>query len=123
MHWKIKDYARLADRDSDPSSAGYGKLNTKYELSIFKDMINRNGLQAELKKQVPNIKGVTVPVDKTKKNNLPETDTASEKTDSEKDLTELVNDFVKENRMVSDPNRMQDIISAKLDTMLDESEK
>lgn len=116
LHGKIKDYARLADRDDDTSSKGYNKLDTKYELNIFKDMIIRDGLQEELNRQVG--KTVVKAPDKSKK------EESSENSDNAKDLAERVNDFIKDNRMVSNPNRMQDIISAKLDSIkLDESEK
>ena len=67
LHGDIKLYAQKADKDKD-GSKGKGKLNTLYEINLFKEMVRRNGKEAELIKQVPNIKGVTVPTEKKELN-------------------------------------------------------
>ena len=66
LHGDIKRYAEKADRDKK-GSKGSGKLNTAYELNLFKEMVIRNGKQAELKRQLPNIKGVTIPQEDSEK--------------------------------------------------------
>lgn len=69
LHGTIKRYAQLADKDS-ANSKGYNKLNTIQEINMFKEMVRRNGKEAELLSQMPRIKGVSVPIkdsdDKTK---------------------------------------------------------
>lgn len=60
LHGIIKEYALAVDCDSK-GRKGYGKLNTIQELNLFKEMVIRNGKQKELKKQLPNLKGVSVP--------------------------------------------------------------
>lgn len=66
LHGDIKRYAQMAERDK-AGSKGYGKLNTQYEINLFKDMVKKYGKEKELKKQLPNFKGITVPVKDTTK--------------------------------------------------------
>ncbi len=66
LHGDIKRYAQMAERDK-VGSKGYGKLNTQYEINLFKDMVKKYGKEKELKKQLPNFKGITVPVKDTTK--------------------------------------------------------
>lgn len=71
LHGDIKRYAQMADKDPK-GTKGSGKLNSAYELNLFKDMVKRNGKQAELIRQVPNIKGVSIPNDNSKPEKLKE---------------------------------------------------
>lgn len=96
LHGKIKAYAKYADRDNNPNSSGYNKLNTRYELSAFKDMIIRDGLQEELKRQLPYMKGVTVPIKKAKK---------------EEDVNRRILDYMRGNKEVSDHEEMRALVS------------
>ena len=66
LHGEIKRYAQMADR-SKSGTKGSGKLDTLYEINMFKEMVRKNGKEAELKKQLPNIKGVTVPTKEVNK--------------------------------------------------------
>lgn len=67
LHGKVKELALWADRD-DSDSNGFNKLNTRYELALFKEMVSKAGLQQELKKQIPYIKGISVPIKKDNDN-------------------------------------------------------
>lgn len=68
LHGDIKRFAQMAERDK-AGSKGYGKLNTQYEINLFKEMVKKYGKEKELKKQLPDFKGITVPVKDTVKNN------------------------------------------------------
>ena len=91
LHGDIKRCAQMADR-SKPGTKGSGKLDTLYEINMFKEMVRKNGKEAELKKQLPNIKGVTVPpkevnkriIDLMKEDNTKENQTELQNTVSEK---------------------------------------
>ena len=72
LHGVIKQYALACERDRE-GSKGYGKLNSIQEINLFKEMVIRNGKQSELKRQLPNIKGISVPTetsDKSKKQGI-----------------------------------------------------
>ena len=61
LHGTLKEYALKCERDK-ADSKGYGKLNTLYEINLFKEMVIRNGKEAELKKQLPNLQGISTPI-------------------------------------------------------------
>lgn len=63
LHGVLKEYALSVEKDK-VGTKGYGKLNTAQELKLFKEMVVRNGKQAELKRQLPYVKGVSVPTEK-----------------------------------------------------------
>ena len=100
LHGVIKQYALACERDSS-GSKGYGKLNTQHELKLFKEMVIRNGKQAELKRQVPNIKGISVPED-----------LKSKKTD--KDVNKRIIDLMKEQDSDENKKALKDAVSKKL---------
>ena len=98
LHGIIKQYALACERDK-AGSKGYGKLNTTQELNLFKEMVIRNGKQAELKKQLPNMKGISVPVKDNKT--------------SEKDLNKKIINLMKENNPESE-KELKETVSEKL---------
>ena len=97
LHGVIKEYALMAERDSK-GSKGYGKLNTTQELNLFKEMVIKNGKQKELIKQVPNIKGVTVPV-------------KDKKSTKQQDLNKRIIDLMKDKE--SSPDKMRELVAQK----------
>lgn len=99
LHGVIKQYALACEKDA-LGSKGYGKLNTTQEIKLFKEMVIRNGKQAELKRQLPNIKGVTVPENlKTKK--------------SEKDVNKRIIDLMKEDNSDENKDALKSAVSEK----------
>jgi hypothetical protein len=96
LHGDIKLYAQKADKDNQ-GSKGSGKLNTLYEINLFKEMVRRNGKEAELIKQVPNIKGITVPV-------------------KHKDINKRIVDLMKEDNTEENKTELKDTVSEKLET-------
>ena len=98
LHGIIKQYALAVDREKT-GTKGHGKLNTQHELKLFKEMVIRNGKEAELKKQLPNIKGVSVPV--------------KEKSD-EKKLNKRILDLMKTEGSKENNKELQDAVSQKL---------
>ena len=95
LHGDIKLYAQMVDKDKD-GSKGKGKLNTLYEINLFKDMVKRNGKEAELLKQLPNIKGVTVP-------------------DKGKNLNKRIIDLMKEDNTKENEIELRTTVSEKLE--------
>ena len=100
LHGSIKEIALACERDKK-NSKGYGKLNTQYELNLFKEMVTRAGKQEELKRQLPNIKGVTIPDESLSK---------KEKEVKEKHLNDRIINLMKDN----DSNEIKDVVSEKL---------
>lgn len=94
LHGDIKRYAQKADRDKK-GEKGSGKLNTLYEINMFKDMVRKNGKEAELLKQLPNIKGITVPTE-------------------EKKLNKHILDLMKENNSEENKTELQKTVAKKL---------
>ena len=99
LHGVIKQYALACERDS-AGSKGYGKLNTTQEIKLFKEMVIRNGKQAELKRQLPNIKGVTVPKDM--------------KSNKSEDVNKRIIDLMKEKDSDENKNALKNAVSEKL---------
>ena len=93
LHGTIKQYALAAERDAK-GTKGYGKLNTIQEINLFKDMVRRNGKEAELKRQLPNIKGITVPT-------------------KEKELNKRIIDLMKEKNSTENKTELQNSVSEK----------
>jgi len=102
LHGTIKEYALAADRD-DKNSKGYNKLDTKYEINLFKEMVEKAGKQTDLKKQLPFFKGLKI--SKVNKNN--ETTTAEETI-----LNKRIIDLMKEEG-VTTPEQIKEIIDKK----------
>ncbi|MCR5265734.1 MAG: hypothetical protein K6E29_03975 [Cyanobacteria bacterium RUI128] len=99
LHGVIKQYALACERDNS-GAKGYGKLNTTQEIKLFKEMVIRNGKQAELKRQLPNIKGVTVPEVKPKK--------------SDKDVNKRIIDLMKEEHSDENKDALKNAVIEKL---------
>lgn len=94
LHGIIKQYALSCEQDSK-GSKGYGKLNTAHEINLFKDMVRRNGKEAELKKQLPNIKGITIPT-------------------KEKELNKHIIDLMKKDNSEDNQKELKNTVSKKI---------
>ncbi|GEM_PF-7132696 len=107
LHGDIKLYAQKAD-SSKVGEKGYGKLDTLYELNLFKDMVKRNGKEADLLRQVPDVKGVTVPIKENDKD--------------ERTLNKKILSLMREMNTEINTKEMQDVVSEKLSVRRDQNQ-